>query len=437
MEHGRTRGKIEVAVAPQQADSRIRLEVAIAGTLLFVHGTGVRKAGYERNLEAIRVGCADAGLGAISLVGIPWGEQLGTSTELVDDTLPLAKARAAVGAPLTPADEAAASWGILLEDPLFELRVAGVGAPASTGGIRVGSIAPEQQFVESVRSIAAKAASLDLESAGISADELAAAARAVAESDELAAAATAAAGTEAAGPEFADAAARAIVASVLTAYRASPPGEAPTLAYSAPVRDELVEQLANLIAPGTTRGLGSWLGKQVGGFVAKRATSVLEARRGQVSVGSLPFLGDILYYQKRGEEIRGMVEQAIAEGDAPVVVLGHSLGGIVLVDLLTQESPPHVDAVITVGSQSPLFYAIDALDRMRRHDDGPQPRPFSPWLNIYDRADILSFVAARVFPGDGKIRDEEIASGVPFPSSHSAYFHQPQVFELIHDFWPK
>jgi hypothetical protein len=156
-----------------------------------------------------------------------------------------------------------------------------------------------------------------------------------------------------------------------------------------------------------------------------------------VSVGSLPFLGDILYYQKRGEEIRAMVEQAIAEADAPVVVLGHSLGGIVLVDLLTQDSPPHIDAIVTVGSQSPLFYAIDALDRMRRHDDGPQPRPFSPWLNIYDRADILSFVAARVFPGDRRIRDEEIASGVPFPSSHSAYFHQPQVFELIHDFWPK
>ncbi len=402
-----------------------------------MHGTGVRRVGYERSLEAIRVGCADAGLGGVDLVGVPWGEQLGISTELVGDTLPLAAARAGIGAPISPTDRAAATWEILLEDPLFELRVAGVGASTPTGAIRVGSIAPEQQLADSVRSIPADSASLDLETAGISAGELAAATKAVADSGELAAAAAAAGRAETARPEFADAAARAVIAFALTPYTASLPGEAPLLAYSAPARDELVKQIANLIAPGTTRGLGKWLGNQFGGFVARRATKVLEARREQMSVGSLPFLGDILYYQKRGDEMRATVRRAIAGAKPPVVALGHSLGGIVLVDLLTQESPPDVDALITVGSQSPLFYAIDALDRMRRHEDGPQPAPFSPWLNIYDRADILSFVAARVFPQDRTIRDEEISSGVPFPASHSAYFHQPRVFELIHDFWPK
>jgi hypothetical protein len=412
-------------------------EAAIAGTLLFVHGTGVRKTGYERNLERIRVGCANEGLGAITLEGVPWGDEVGISTELVEETLPAAAARAAIGGP-TPEDEAAAKWAILLEDPLFELRIAAEGTKPPTGGIRVGSIAPEQELVDAVGSVASATASLDLGPAGISAEELSEAATAVAGSEELAAAAAAAAVSDAARPEFADAAARAIVAQVLAAYRASPPDEAPPLAYSAPIRDDLVDQIANLIAPATTRGVGAWLGKRVGRFVAPVATSVIEARRTRISVGSMPFLGDILHYQKRGEDIRKMVREAIdGVSQRPLVVLGHSLGGIVLVDLLTQEQAPKVEALVTVGSQSPLFYAIDALDRIRRHEAGPEPAPFAPWLNIYDRADILSFVAGRVFPGIKKIQDEEIASGVPFPSAHSAYFHQPKVFQLIRAFWPK
>ena len=79
---------------------------------------------------------------------------------------------------------------------------------------------------------------------------------------------------------------------------------------------------------------------------------------------------------------------------------------------------------MTVGSQSPLFYAIDSLDSVRRTDDGAKPQPFTPWLNIYDRSDFLSFVAKEVFTGAGGITDAEIASGVPFPASHSAYFNQ-------------
>ena len=130
-------------------------------------------------------------------------------------------------------------------------------------------------------------------------------------------------------------------------------------------------------------------------------------------------------------------KEEIAKAKPPVVALGHSLGGVILVDLLTQPDALSVARLVTVGSQSPLFYAIDALDRIRRKDGGPDPAPFTPWLNVYDRADILSFVAGRVFPGLDNVKDEEIDSRVPFPSAHSAYFHQPRTFELMRDFWPK
>ena len=43
------------------------------------------------------------------------------------------------------------------------------------------------------------------------------------------------------------------------------------------------------------------------------------------------------------------------------------------------------------------------------------PAPFTPWLNIYNEADLLSFCAERVFPGTGGIRDVAVDAGVRFP----------------------
>jgi hypothetical protein len=416
------------------ARHRDQLEALIAATLLFVHGTGVRKPGFDRSVEAIRAGCSAASIQGVSMHGISWGERLGARGDLVDETLPAAVTRA-LRAPLTPEDEEAARWEILVGDPLFELRVAASGPGDPSTGISVGQQLPETALLDKVRAVAdepLEAAGL----AGVDAEELEEAISLVSTSDELEGAARAATQAEADEGEFAAAAARAIVAVVLAAHEADPPGEAPPIVYDARIRTDLVDELATRVGPGSTRGFGGWLGRQVGGFVARRATTAFENRREKLSIGSLPFLGDILYYQKRGDAIRDFVAQEVSAAQKPVVALGHSLGGIILVDLLTREDPPEVDRLVTVGSQSPLLYAIDALDRIRRGNAGADPAPFTPWLNIYDRADFLSFIAKPVFSGIEGIRDEEISSRVPFPSSHSAYFHQPRTFELIRDFLP-
>lgn len=408
----------------------------MAVTLLFVHGTGVRHEGYERNLEAIRAGCKRAGLDDINVVGCPWGETVGVSTDLIDNTLPPNATRAALDGPPTPEDELAGQWEVLLEDPLFELGLAGEAA-AAEGGFAIGALTPGQELAATLRTLAVKPDEIDLEGTGIGLDELRVAATEVANSPELIGAARAASSDPAASPdELADIVARAVVASVLSPYLLAPPGEGPVVFYNTTRRDALVEGVAALLAPDSTRGLGSWLGEKLLNFAARRATSAFAARRNRVTVGSLPFLGDILYYQKRGDPIRKLVAEAIAAASAPVVALGHSLGGIVLVDLLTGPDPPQVERLVTVGSQSPLFYAIDSLDRVRRLPAGAQPPPFTPWLNIYDRSDFLSFVAEEVFTGRKDISDREIFSGVPFPASHSAYFHQPETFELIAKFLP-
>ncbi len=404
------------------------------GTLLFVHGTGVRKKGFEAKLKAIRDGCRWARITGVDIQGVPWGDTAGVPTELINRTLPPSRTRAAIGQP-GPVDEDVALWDILLEDPLFELRLAGTEGANTEPTVTVGALPPGEAIADSIRDIGANPASVALEPTGISADEWSQAADFVAGSPELAGAADAEPGLSA---ELADEVARAVVASVLADEVEAPGGEGPPILYSAKQRDELVERVAKALLPGTPRGPRSWGREKVIGFVERRATKMVAARRESMTVGGLPSLGDILYYQKRGERIREVVADGLAAVKRrPLVALGHSLGGIILVDVLTQEKPPAVDALVTVGSQSPVLYAIDALDRVRRRDSGPDPRPFVPWLNIYDRNDFLAFVAEPLFVGISDIRDEEVVSRVPFPAAHSAYFFQQLTYDLIRDFWPQ
>lgn len=56
---------------------------------------------------------------------------------------------------------------------------------------------------------------------------------------------------------------------------------------------------------------------------------------------------------------------------------------------------------------------------------------FPRWLNVFDRNDFLSFFASRIFPN---AIDFEVASGQPFPESHSAYFGNEVVWTRIRSF---
>ena len=75
-------------------------------------------------------------------------------------------------------------------------------------------------------------------------------------------------------------------------------------------------------------------------------------------------------------------------------------------------------SLITVGSQVPYFYEIDALQSLRY--DVPLPRHVPPWLNIYDLRDFLSYICAGVFK-EG-VQDLPVDSKQPFPHSHGAYW---------------
>jgi hypothetical protein len=205
--------------------------------------------------------------------------------------------------------------------------------------------------------------------------------------------------------------------------------------YNATLRDQLVALVTAALAPTWTKSaVGDWLRDTAVEFVKPRAASFVRDRRAGLTGASLPAIGDILFYQRRGGEICDHIARDLTALPRPVIALGHSLGGIMLVDLLARAERPHVDLLITVGSQSPLFFIIDALDTLR-----PKRAltPFTPWLNVFDRGDMLSFCAERTFKGVGGIHDREVKSGVPFPDSHSAYWFQDELFVAMREFWPK
>ena len=414
------------------------------GSLVFVHGTGVRQEGWVPLWGRVQDYARIAGITGVQFVGCDWWRTMGVPVDLVPATLPPEPVTKGVAPPpLSAAQLAAAAWALLLDDPLFELRLAAAGAPPG-GGVVVGGLRQDQEAVRLLTKFAAGAANLDLTGMGIAAGEIAAAAIAVGAAPELAGAALA---RGAGDPDLLTAVARAVVALALAPHREDAPGSGPPALLDGARRDRLVQAVRNELAKGTTRNIFTdWIQEKATGFILQKGTRLAADRRLGLMGASTPAVGDVLYYQRRGGEILRFLAGKLADLPRPVVAVGHSLGGIMLVDLLSRPDAPPVDLLVTAGSQAPFLYALDALEGVRRGQAAPAP--FTPWLNFYNRQDFLSFCASRVFPNVANvpnianvpdvagIRDVEVDPGVPFPESHSAYWYHDKVYETIRDAWP-
>jgi hypothetical protein len=91
-------------------------------SLLFVHGTGVRREGFDATMKKLRSGLDRGGLAHVRLEGVNWGETLGANftKEDIDAVLPPTRTRAL----LDEGDWEAALWLELMSDPLTEMRLA-------------------------------------------------------------------------------------------------------------------------------------------------------------------------------------------------------------------------------------------------------------------------------------------------------------------------
>jgi pimeloyl-ACP methyl ester carboxylesterase len=195
------------------------------------------------------------------------------------------------------------------------------------------------------------------------------------------------------------------------------------------MRDQVIEQVGSELGGRTRRSPGSWATKQIFELaLTLGAMDHIQRKRGALTDATYPFAGDILLYQARGKKIRAFIGEQVRQAKPPVVLLGHSLGGIACADLLVEQELSQVQLLITVGSQVPFFYEINALQCLAWQTSLPPHFPPS-WLNIYDLRDFLSYVGTKLFPG--KVEDKRVDSKQPFPHAHSAYFTNPQTWEAI------
>lgn len=380
-----------------------------AGTIVLVHGTGVRLAGFAGSHANVAAAAREAGIEA-PVIGCAWGDALGA--EFTGMSLP----DPPTGDELARAEQDYARWSFLFSDPLFELdrlTIPDVNAPPA-GMAPPGVKPPWRELWDRIAAYQpSEELDLLLDRGGLRAHWPAAWAEVVTAHD------VARRAFQQSARELAEASgalARAIVAAMHNqAIAASAPGP------SAALRAKLVGRL-RVDWDQQVYGLGTVFTR----LLSRAATRMLRADRRRYSSGVTLVIGDILLYQSRGNEIRAFIREKIAQADGPVTLVGHSLGGIACVDLLAMADPPPVAHLVTMGSQAPFLYEIGAMTALK----APQelPASFPPWLNVYDRNDFLGFIASRLFP---TVEDFEAVSGQPFPDSHSAYLGDVAVWEKV------
>jgi hypothetical protein len=404
-------------------------------TVVFIHGTGVREPRYGKSLEQVKE-ALHARRPDVKLLPCAWGDELGAAFHHNHASIPNFVARPATRGLANPSvsDENALLmlWDLLYQDPLYELRTLALMKPDGAQLVpgRLPSGRAVDQKLRQLTPELALAAALD---EGQIAAGFDAARTFVCDSLIYTQLIQASAINQS---DLSDAVARALVATAI--MQAETAAQLPAVSTDADLRDRIVDALSAQLSPSAeqTRGLKpvEWVKNQLAGLAQRFATSYVEERRGGYTDVITPGIGDILLYQGRGkpirEYVRSRIEQAAA-ADPSVVVLAHSLGGIIAVDILAGEPIPAVKLLITAGSQAPFLYEINALQSLRY--DEPLPDHFPHWLNIYDTNDFLSYVAAGVFnrTGDLRVEDVEVKSRQPFPRAHSSYWTNSQVWDAI------
>ncbi|MGH3922676.1 MAG: hypothetical protein ACRDTT_07395 [Pseudonocardiaceae bacterium] len=403
-------------------------------TVMFVHGTGVRAAAYATLLRRIRDELSRL-RPAVRVVPCFWGGEHGSVLHAGGVSIPSGYTGRAIEAAYDMADEIEndrvtendriALWAVLEQDPLCELRLLATAMPEPTER-PPWSEPPGKLLADQVEALPRNGTLARLLGETSSQDAFEAAVITVLDSE----AGKALLVHEAAlGGEARRALARALVATVLVSRDAE---LAMPLLLDGAHRDQLVAQIVAQLG-GSDRGLGAAAARASLKLALRLgATRPIERRRAAITEAASPLAGDVMLYLARGQGIRDFIAREVAAAEGPVVCLAHSLGGIAAVDLLVSRHLPAMQLLITVGSQAPYLYELNALPTLEFGQALPASVP--PWVNIYDPRDLLGYVGEGVFPG--RVQDRVVDNGVPFPRSHSAYFGNDAFYAIVNEVLP-
>ena len=404
--------------------------------VVFVHGIGVRPVELATTLRAVagRLGDAPLNLSSDRMTGVDWGAPYGARLNCAGTSIP--GFTSSGGSPPLP-DWTIYLWEQLKRDPHYEFNI-----------------------LNSVRRVQLLEPSLSLESSegAVLFNSMIAVARATHDEDtaigavlrqhciaeSFAESIEAVQSDEdvrlilchASGPltPYRDALARMLLATALGVYETKQ-GAPSQLQLSRSARLAVEELVASSLAPDEMGPIADIVKDSIVALAKRLGTNYLMSRRGSLSEHAVRILGDLLVYQVRGNLIRRHVLQSIAEVKDDVVLIGHSLGGTAAVELLLEGLAPRVVALITVGSQAGFFYEINALSASPFRAVLPEnrlPPSFPPWLNAFDDADLLSYLASPIF--GTRVKDVRIDSGLAFPDSHSAYWFNDHFWAALLEF---
>ena len=179
------------------------------------------------------------------------------------------------------------------------------------------------------------------------------------------------------------------------------------------------------------------------GSAAGRVNAYLRTEHGPAITR---FLGDVLVYQRRRGEVQQRVREVVERAcpglgrgpERPVRMIGHSLGGVVAIDLATADEPLWTSSLVTFGSQSPFFHVCDPRGgQLLPFEEGRLvrlPPSLGRWTNLWEPLDPLAFVAAPVF----RLHDGGLPVDLPVPHlassglwTHSAYWRLPELVKAI------
>lgn len=214
--------------------------------------------------------------------------------------------------------------------------------------------------------------------------------------------------------------------------------ETPTLGGLSAATDA-AQTAANALRKGAQQ-IASTVVNRSGNYLSRR---VLGSRRASLNALLGRFFGDVFYYfDGRGKEKAGAIPRCIGDAlaaarrhEGPLVVIAHSLGGVITFDVLGHfRTDIQVDVLVTVGSQVShfeelkLFHASDKSvpDTSRPH--AGRPVNIRTWFNVYDPVDVFAYACEPVFDA---VEDLPYDTGTHTIHAHNAYFEQDAFYDLL------
>ena len=184
----------------------------------------------------------------------------------------------------------------------------------------------------------------------------------------------------------------------------------------------------------------------LGAMTGEALGAVNQAVRSALARATALSLGDIVAYRSTGngpriqERILERAWQGGIDTAEPIVVLAHSLGGLVALDMLVARKLC-AKRFVTVGSQPAMFHVLKELEALAPYAPGtrtPLPAGIAAWTNLWHPMDTLAFVASPVFvladgtpPRDVKV-DTALSTIVDDRLwMHSAYWESDALVDAI------